>query len=451
MLNSIIKFAVFISIVGGLAFVGHILATAPAGDGVSIKFYDLEIENIRPVIAVLLLVALFLALYLLLKVSGFLIALFNFIVGNDSSFTRYFQRADERKGAEALAQAQAAIAMGDGRKAKQKAALAERKLKRPNVTRLVSAQAAELSGDKDKAKAYYRALADHSETALVGVKGLLRLAETDGERETAEILARTAVGLKTDDKETLEGLYGMQVQKFDWDGAKATLVSLKRNNLITSEEAARREANLGLARAAEAQDQGRSGDALKLAVEAAKVDPSNREATAKAAKHLAETGATKQASKVIADAWKAAPGPEVAAVFADLEPEETPEARRQRFETLFASNPGHAQTHYTRAELALMEGKWDDARAALKQLNETEPSGRYCAIRAAISRGEGRPETEVRTWLVRGIGAPGGGEGMIADAALLPLLVGSAGAGNGAAAAPSAAAAAEPESATTAG
>ncbi|MEO1317361.1 MAG: heme biosynthesis protein HemY, partial [Pseudomonadota bacterium] len=103
MLNSIIKFAVFISIVGGLAFVGHILATAPAGDGVSIKFYDLEIETIRPVIAVLLLVALFLALYLLLKVSGFLIALFNFIVGNDSSFTRYFQRADERKGAEALA------------------------------------------------------------------------------------------------------------------------------------------------------------------------------------------------------------------------------------------------------------------------------------------------------------------------------------------------------------
>ncbi|MEL6767128.1 MAG: heme biosynthesis HemY N-terminal domain-containing protein [Pseudomonadota bacterium] len=431
MLNSIIKFAVFISIVAALAFAGHLLVSAPAGDGVAIKFYGYEIPNVRPVVAVLLLVALFLGLYLFLKVSGFLIALFNFIVGNDSSFTRYFQRADERKGAEALAQAQAAIAMGDGRKAKQKAQLAERKLKRPTVTRLVSAQAAELAGDKEKAKTYYRALADHSETALVGVKGLLRLAETDGERETAEILARTAVGLKTDDKETLEGLYAMQVQKFDWEGAKATLSSLKRNTLITNDEAARREANLGLAQAAEAQDQGRSGEALKLAVEAAKIDPSNREATAKAAKHLAETGATKQAGKVIADAWKAAPGPAVASVFADLEPEETPEARRQRFETLFASNPSHPQTHYTRAELALMEGKWDEARAELKKLNETEPSGRYCAIRAAISRGEGRPESEVRTWLVRGIGAPGGGEGMIADAALLPLLVGSTGSGGG--------------------
>ncbi|MEM7529800.1 MAG: heme biosynthesis HemY N-terminal domain-containing protein [Pseudomonadota bacterium] len=435
MLNSIIKFAVFIAIVAALAFAGHLLLSAPAGDGVTIKFYNYEIPTIRPITAILLLTILFLGLYFLLKVSGFLIAVINFIVGNDSSLTRYFERADERKGAEALAQAQAAIAMGDGRKAKQKAQLAERKLKRPTVTRLVSAQAAELAGDKEKARTYYRALADHSETALVGVKGLLRLAETEGERETAEILARTAVGLKTDDKETLEGLYAMQVQKFDWEGARATLGALKRNHLISAEETARRDANLGLAQAAEAQDQGRSGDALKLAVEAAKIDPSNREATAKAAKHLAETGATKQAAKLIADAWKAAPGPAVASVFADLEPDETPEARRKRFEGLFEANPDHPQTHYTRAELALMEGKWEEARGELRKLNETEPSGRYCAIRAAISRGEGRPESEVRTWLVRGIGAPGGGEGMIADAALLPLLVGPTnGAGNGAAA-----------------
>ncbi|MEM8819771.1 MAG: heme biosynthesis HemY N-terminal domain-containing protein [Pseudomonadota bacterium] len=427
MLNSILKFTVFIAIIAGLTFAGHVLVSAPPDNGVSIKFYDREIQDIRPVFVVLILLVGFCALYITLRLSGFLLACFSFFFGGDSSITRYFERANERKGAEAMAQAHAAIALGDGRRAKQKAQLAERKLRRPNVTRLVNAQASELAGDTVRARAYYRALADHSETALVGVKGLLRLADTDGERETAEILAKTAVGLKTDDKETLEALFGMQSQKFDWEGARATLSSLKRSNLLTAEEAARREANLALAQAAEAQDQGRNGDALKLAVEAAKIDPSNREATAKASKYLAETGATKQAAKVISDAWKSAPGPVVASVFADLEPDEAPEARRARFEALFNSNPNHPQTHYTRAELALMEGKWDEARGELRKLNETEPSGRYCAIRAAIARGEGRPESEVRSWLVRGIGAPGGGEGMIADAALLPLLVGPTG------------------------
>ncbi|MEM6676383.1 MAG: heme biosynthesis HemY N-terminal domain-containing protein [Pseudomonadota bacterium] len=441
MLNSILKFAVFIAIVGALAFGANYLLTAPEGDGITITFRDAT-TTIRPIAAALFLILGFLSLYLLLKVSGFLYALFSFIVGGDSSLTRYFERADERKGAEALAQAQAAIAMGDGRRAKQKAQLAERKLKRPALTRLANAQAAELAGDTDRAKTYYRALADNSETALVGVKGLMRLAEGGGETESVEILARTAAGLKSDDKETLDALYALQSGKFNWDAARHTLASLKRGNLITAEEAARRESHLALAQAAEAQDAGRNGDALKLAVEAAKIDPTNHEATSKAARMLAETGATKQAGRVIAEAWKAAPSPEVAKVFADLEPAEVPADRRKRFEELFQSNPNHPQTSYTRAELALLEGKWDEARAELKKLNETEPSGRYCAIRAALSRGEGKEESEVRSWLVRGIGAPGGGEGMIADAALLPLLIGPT--GDAAPAAPAAEATEQP-------
>ncbi|MEM6488579.1 MAG: heme biosynthesis HemY N-terminal domain-containing protein [Pseudomonadota bacterium] len=425
MLNSILKFAIVIAIVGLLILGIHFLITVPEGDGVTVRLRGFE-ANYTIFGFVLGIVVLYAALYILIRVTGIALALLNFIIGNDSSFGRYFERGDLRRGAEALAQAHAAIETGDLRKAKQKAQMAERKLKKPELTRLANAMAAEKAGDIEKARSYYRALADASDTALVGVKGLLRLAEGEGDRDTALILARTAAALKSDDKEILDQLYTLQSHKYDWEGARVTLGALKRAQLISPADAARRESMLALAQAAENEDGGRHGEALKQAVEAAKIDPTNVDALGKATKHLVETGATKQAARLVTEAWKTAPSPNIAAVFANLEPAETPDQRRARFETLFDSNPKHPQTYYTRAELALLQKKWDDAREQLKKLNETEPSGRYCAIRAAISRGEGRPESEVRTWLVRGIGAPGGGEGMIADATLLPLLVGTA-------------------------
>ncbi|MGF1552931.1 MAG: heme biosynthesis HemY N-terminal domain-containing protein [Paracoccaceae bacterium] len=424
MLNSILKVAIFIAIAAALIFGAHYLLTAPEGDGVLITFRGDEVQ-VRPIIAVLAIIAAYIAVYLLVRSVGFALGLFSFIVGGDSSFRRYFERGEERRGAEALAQTFQAIEAGDTKRAKQKAKIAESKLKRPELSRLASAKAAELSGDKARAKSYYRALADHSETALVGVKGLLRLAESEGDRETALVLAKTAASLKTDDRETLENLYVLQSHKYDWEGARETLGAMKRANLLTEAETARRESMLALAQAAEKQDAGQEGEAMKQAVDAAKIDPTNVEALEKATAYLVDTGATKQAAKLVHDAWRTEPGPKIAAIHAGLEPDETPDKRRDRFESLFEANPEHAQTRYTRAELALVERKWDEARAELRKLGETEPSARYCAIRAAIARGEGRPESEVRTWLVRGIGAPGSAEGMITDATLMPLLVGS--------------------------
>ncbi|MEO1459951.1 MAG: heme biosynthesis HemY N-terminal domain-containing protein, partial [Pseudomonadota bacterium] len=231
MLNSIIKFAIFIGIVGALAVGVNYLLTAPEGDGVVITFREQE-WTLRPLMFAGLVLGGFAALWLALKVTGIGIAVFNFIMGDETAFSRYFERNRERKGTEALAGAHAAIVSGDLRRAKQKAQRAERMLQRPELTRLTMAQTAELAGEPVRAKTYYKALSDNPETALVGVKGLLRIAESEGDRDTALILARTAAGLKADDKETLETLYTLQSQAFDWEGARVTLGSLKRAGQI---------------------------------------------------------------------------------------------------------------------------------------------------------------------------------------------------------------------------
>ena len=68
------------------------------------------------------------------------------------------------------------------------------------------------------------------------------------------------------------------------------------------------------------------------------------------------------------------PHPELAAAFAAIEPDETPAARRKRFETLIAADPNHAESRLLAAELALAAEDFPGARKALGDLAETEPT-----------------------------------------------------------------------------
>lgn len=423
MLGSVIKIALFILVVAAITFgVNHLIETP---GGITIRFGEWEFA-LTPLFFAGLLLAGFLGLWLIFRLVGLVLAVFRFLMGDETAISRHFDRRSEQKGLKAFAQGMAALQSGDARKAKQKAQKAERLLQKPELTRLLNAQAAELAGDRERARVYYKALADTPGTEFVGVRGLLRLAVEDGDSEKALILARTAAGLNGRDPEVLETLYTLQSQKFDWTAARATLAAQRKANALPEPEARRRDAMLALAQSEDADAAGDPETARRFAVEAAKIDPGNAEAVSAAAQHLVKAGQTKAAVKLITEGWRVAPSPGIAAAYAMLEPDEAPAARRRRFEKLLQANDTHAETRYTRAELALITEDWREARAQLALLGEDEPSARYCAIMAAISRGEGRPEAEVRAWLARALGAPRdeGAESILANAAMLPLIVG---------------------------
>ena len=113
-------------------------------------------------------------------------------------------------------------------------------------------------------------------------------------------------------------------------------------------------------------------------------------------------------------------------LFAAIELDESPQDRRRRFAKLLQAHPAHPESRLLDAELALVTEDWAAARKAITPLREDEPTARSCAIMAAISRGEGRPEAEVRGWLARALEAPRGDapDSTISHAAMLPLLVG---------------------------
>lgn len=395
------------------------------GDGHVVLNYADRVYEVTLFEAAILLVLLILAVMLALVVLRILWALFRFIAGDETAFSRFFAHSRQRRGLDALATAYTAMAAGDAKLARRKAETAEQKLMRPGLTRILNAQAAEMAGDDARARTYYRALLMEPQTAFVGARGLLKLAIKDGDSERALKLAEHARELKPKDPEVLETLYLLQSQSFDWAAARRTLAAQAKAGHLPPPEAHRREAALALAQSEDAQGLGDHEQARALAVEAARLDPANTTAVTTAARLLIDAGAKKQAAKVVTDAWRAQPRPQLAASFAAIEADEAPAARRRRFESLFAIHPEHPETHFLKAELALTDRDWAGAQAAIGELRETEPSARSCAIMAAIARGRGEPDHVVRAWLARALGAPRdeASEVFISPSAMLPLLV----------------------------
>lgn len=420
MLGSAIRIAIFLVLVAGGILGINILMESPGSITVNFSGYEVVFT---PLAFAGLLAVFFVALWLLFKLTGLLVATVRFIAGDETALGRYFDRSRERRGMEALSRGIIALSAGDARTARVKAEAAERLLQRPALTRLLNAQAAELAGDPARAATYYRAMTEDSATAFVGLKGLLEQALAAGETDKALKLATKAYELRSKDERVLDVLYMLQSQKFNWVAARQTLTAQSRAGLLPKAEAARRESMLALAQANEAETLGEAEYARKLAVDAAKLDPSNPEAVAAASRHLCASGSKRAAAKLVIESWRRAPHPRLAAAFAAIEPDEAPAARRRRFDKLFEAQPNHPEALFLKAELALTTKDWAEARNALKQLPETEPSARTCAILAAVARGEGRPDAEVRGWLARALGAPRGDESQIGHAAMLPLLI----------------------------
>lgn len=422
MLGSLIYILILLAVILAGGFALNFLVQS---DGQLVLHYGDRIYEVTLFEAAILLILLILAIFIAVTILRLIIALIRFIAGDETAFGHFFVRSRERRGLRALSDAYLALAAGDPKQAEKKAKRAELTLRHPELTRIVNAQAAELAGDTERARTYYRALLTNPKTAFVGTRGLLHIALERGDNERALKLAEHAHGLRPKDRETMETLYILQSQAFDWAAARRTLAAQAKAGYLPTAEGSRRDAALALAQSEDATALGDKEQARALALEAAELDPTNTTAVTTAAELLLDAGNKRRATKLIISAWRAQPKPQLAAAFAAIEPDEAPAARRRRFEALFTTHPDIPETHFLRAELALTERDWTAAEAAITKLKETEPSARSCAIMAAIARGRGEPEQVVRAWLARALGAPrdADSEVFISQSAMLPLLV----------------------------
>ena len=161
-----------------------------------------------------------------------------------------------------------ALASGESKLAMTKAAKADRLLERPELTTLLTAQAAEQSGDKSKAVAAYKRLLENDKTRFVGVRGLMKQQLEAGNTEKAMKLAEKAFALKPKHVETQDLLLELQAGAHDWAGARKTLGAKMKFGGLPRDVHKRRDAVLALGAARDILDEDKSIEARETAIEA---------------------------------------------------------------------------------------------------------------------------------------------------------------------------------------
>ena len=402
MIWSLVKVLLFITVIAGLTFGADILLHTDEGVRVSVAGWELTLGPLQTAIVLLLLVA---AMWVLMKLVGLIVAVLRFLNGDETAISRYFDRNRERKGYQALNDGLLALASGDGRLALMRAQRAEKYLSQPALTTLLIAQSAEAAGDGKRATEAYKTLLADDSTRFVGVRGLLRQKLAEGDTETALKLAEKAFELKPKHAETQAILLKLQSDSADWKGARGTLGAQMKAGALPKEVYRRRDAVLALQEARTLMDDTVSIEAREAAIEANRLSPDLIPAAAMAARSLIDKGDRKAATRVLKKAWEMNAHPDLAAAFAEIEPDETPAARLKRFKLLTNLHPNHDETLMLLAELNISAEDFPQARRALGDLIARHPTQRSLAIMAAIERGEGSDEAIVRGWLARALTA----------------------------------------------
>jgi len=405
MLWTLLKVLIFVALVAGLTYGAGLLTEM--GHLATLTVVGREFV-LTPLLAVIGALVLLLAVWVLFRLVGLVIATLRFLNGDETALSRYFDRRSERKGYEALAEGMMALAAGEGRLAIRKAERAEKYLHRPELTKLVVAQGAEMVGDRKLATDTFKALVTDDRTRFVGVRGLMKQKLAAGETEVAMKLAEKAMAIRPRNEEVQTTLLQLQAQHEDWSGARATLAqSLKAGNLPRDVHK-RRDAVLALAHARDAMAEGKVTEATHGANEANRMAPGLVPAAVMAGRLAISEGNPRQAAKILKKAWDTDPHPDIAAAFAEIAPGETPADRLKRFRPLIAKHPGHPEAQLLDAELQIAAEDFPAARRALGDLPQTAPTARSLTIMAAIERGEGSEDRLVRAWLAKAVTAARG-------------------------------------------
>ncbi len=405
MFTTLLKILAFVVVVTGLTWGAVQLLDMRGGANISVAGYEITLNALQLVFAFVALIAI---VWLTLKLLKLLVAVFKFLNGDETAISRHFDRNRERKGYEALSEGLFALASGEGHLAMAKAKRADKYLDRPDLTTLLTAQAAEMTGDTRTAEASYRKLLTKDETRFVGVRGLMHQKLAEGDTDTALGLARKAFEIKPKHEEIQNTLLKLQAEKADWSGARETLSAKLKSGNLPRDVHKRRDAVLALSEAKDILDEGQSIEAREAAIQANKLSPDLIPATVMAARAMIADNNTRNASRILSKTWGVNPHPDIAAAFAEIAHDEKPEARLKRFRALTKQNPDHPETRMLLAELNIAAENFPGAKRALGHLVTEDPTARSLTLMAAIERGEGADDVVVRGWLTRALTAPRG-------------------------------------------
>jgi HemY protein len=388
-----IRIIIFLLAVGAVALGIAWLADRPGA--ITVQWLGFQIETSVMVAAFAILTATALLLFLWTVLRG--------IINAPDLFALFLRNRRGAKGYQAISRGLIAIGSGDAHAARKHANDARRLVPGEPLALLLSAQTAQLSGDRAAAERAFAEMARRTDTKLLGLRGLFVEAQRRDDRAAARAYAEEAAKISPS-----PGWAGQAVLEFrslagDWAGAIAALEKNMRSGLMDRATYRRQRAVLLTARALALEETDRE-TAANLAQEAVKLEPTLVPAAALAGRLLAEGGSLRPAGRILEKAWKANPHPDLADTYIHLRFGDSARDRLTRAESLAQKAPGHVESVLAVARAALDAREFARARAALTPLL-TQPTQRVTLLMAEIEEVEHGDEGRAREWMARAVHA----------------------------------------------
>ena len=330
----------------------------------------------------------------------------NFIFNSPRLIRTARRNRSRERGYRSLTRGMVAVAAGDVKAAKRAVRVMETLHVESPLRLLLTAQAAQLEGDEIAAREGFRAMLADPESEFLGLRGLLVQSLRKGDKVTALALARRAFEINPRAEWVLTNLIDLETIAGNWPDAEQSVIAAQRAKSIKPENARRRRALLLYQRARAAFDHTDEKTARDLAMRAVNLRADFMPAVVFAAKLLAKVGHLKRARKLITNAWKTAPHPDLADTLVQISEPLTPLSRIKILEPLMALRQGHIEGHLALASALLDASLWGAAREHLGQAARGMSDQRLYRLMARLEEGENNDEGAARQWLLKASRAP---------------------------------------------
>jgi HemY protein len=349
---------------------------------------------------------LFVSVLVLILIGVALWLLYRWIMGAPGALIEGWGESRRRKGYRELTQGLAAVAAGDGVEAQRHAKRAEQLLSEPPLTLLLSAQAAQLNGDREAATRAFKAMLEDDETAFVGLRGLIAQSLRDGNQQQALAYAQRAFSLRPQTPWVVHSLFDMQAQTGQWKAAQETLETGMRQKVVTPDRGRTLRALLLVERSRTIEHDGKDQEALTIAREAFGLAPERIAVACRLAELQIKTGNARQAMKTLEKTWSLAPHPDLTDLYIKASGESDPLKRVGIVRRLAAQKPDDLESNLALAQATLDAGLWGEARRYLDAAGGSNPTVRVCRLMAEVEERAQSDQAKVHDWLSRAAHAP---------------------------------------------
>jgi HemY protein len=330
-------------------------------------------------------------------------SLVRFIARSPEQVSLFFRHRRAMKGYLAISHGLIAVGAGNLRLARKSADEAGRLSPGDPLTLLLTAQSAQMAGDRAGAEDAFRAMASRDDTKALGLRGLYVEAQRRDDPRAALLAAEEAAKAEPSLAWAGEAVLDYRCATGDWAGALEALERMK--GALEKPMYRRKRAVLLTARALALGDIDRETSRAAV-LEAVKLAPDLVPAAALAGRRLAEAGNMRRAGKILLAAWTVNPHPDIAETYANLRFGDSARERLARVKKLAERVPGQLEGALALARAALEAKDFATARAALAP-HVSAPTRRVAILMADIEEAEHGDQGRVREWMGRAMRAAG--------------------------------------------